>query len=83
LGFDFLKNNVKGGKMKKLKELYEKLNAMLLRSMSFCRSEKGQTLVEYALLLVLIAIVVYIMVKGVGLTTNCVYSRVNCALGGV
>jgi pilus assembly protein Flp/PilA len=69
--------------MKKLKELYEKLNETLLRGLSFCRTEKGQTLVEYALLLVLIAIVVYIMVRGVGSTTNCVYSRVNSALGGV
>jgi pilus assembly protein Flp/PilA len=69
--------------MKKLKELYEKLNVMLLRSLGFCRSEKGQTLVEYALLLVLIAIVVYLMVKGVGQQTNCVYSKVNSALGGV
>jgi pilus assembly protein Flp/PilA len=67
--------------MKKLKELYDKLNIMLLRGMSFCRSEKGQTLVEYALLLVLIAIVVYLMVKGTGRQVNCVYSRINSALG--
>ena len=69
--------------MKKLRELYEKLNLMLLRMFSYTRSEKGQTLVEYALLLVLIAIVVYLMVRGVGSTTNTVYSKINSALGGV
>jgi pilus assembly protein Flp/PilA len=72
-----------GGEMKALRELREKVNEMLLRAIGFVRSEKGQTLVEYALLLVLIAIVVYIMVKGVGGTTNCVYSKINSSLGGV
>jgi Flp pilus assembly pilin Flp len=66
--------------MKKLKELYEKFCARLF---SIIHAEKGQTVVEYALLLVLIAIVVYLMIRGVGLQTNCVYSRVNSALGGV
>ena len=66
--------------MKKLRELYERLNARLF---GILHSEKGQTLVEYALLLVLIAIVVYLMVRGVGETTNTVYSRINSALGGV
>ena len=44
------------------------------------RSEKGQTLVEYALLLVLIAIIVYLMLKGAGLQVNNVYSKINSAL---
>jgi pilus assembly protein Flp/PilA len=69
--------------MKKLKELYEKFCFMLLRSFGVCRNEKGQTLVEYALLLVLIAIVVYLMVKGTGQKVNCVYSQINSALGNV
>lgn len=43
-------------------------------------NEKGQTLVEYALLLVLIAIVVIAMVKGLGVTTNNSYSRINSAV---
>jgi pilus assembly protein Flp/PilA len=73
---------MKEGKMKTLKKLDEKLNVMLLRVLGFVRSEKGQTLVEYALLLVLIAIVVYLMVRGVGGTTNCVYSKINSALSG-
>ncbi len=46
------------------------------------KNEKGQTLVEYALLLVLIAIVVVFIVKGVGLTSNNSYSKVNSALQG-
>jgi pilus assembly protein Flp/PilA len=44
------------------------------------KSEKGQTLVEYALLLLLIAIVVVLMVKGLGGTSNNVFSKVNSAL---
>jgi pilus assembly protein Flp/PilA len=61
------------------------LNDLLLRFytkiLTILRSEKGQTLVEYALLLVLIAIVVYLMLKGTGLEVNCVYSKINSALG--
>lgn len=63
--------------MKKLRELFERLNVRLF---SVLHSEKGQTLVEYALLLVLIAIVVYLMVKGVGQTTNSVYRTINSQL---
>jgi pilus assembly protein Flp/PilA len=44
------------------------------------RSERGQTLVEYALLVVLIAIVVYLMLKGSGLQINNTYSKINSAL---
>ena len=44
------------------------------------KSEKGQTLVEYALLLVLIAIVVILMLKGLGGSANNAYSKVNSAL---
>jgi Flp pilus assembly pilin Flp len=69
--------------MKKLNELYEKLNVMLLRSLSFCRSEKGQTVVEYALLVVLISIIAYLMIKGTGRSVNCIFSTINCALGDV
>lgn len=58
------------------------LNVIYTRFISALKSKKGQTIVEYALLLVLIAIVVIIIVKGVGLTTNNVYSQVNSALQG-
>ena len=61
-----------------LKELYEKFMLSVLKV--FC-NKKGQTLVEYALLLVLIAIVVYLMLKGTGLEVNKVYSKINSALG--
>ncbi len=44
------------------------------------KNEKGQTIVEYALLLLLIAIVVIVMVAGVGKTTNNSYNTVNSAL---
>ncbi len=61
-----------------LKELYEKF---MLTVLGVLRNKKGQTLVEYALLLVLIAIVVYLMLKGAGLEVNNVYSKINSALG--
>ena len=56
------------------------LTEMYVRFMNSIKSEKGQTIVEYALLLVLIAIVVIIIVKGVGLQANNAYSKVNSAL---
>jgi len=60
-----------------LKELYEKF---ILTLLNVFHNKKGQTLVEYALLLVLIAIVVYLMLKGAGLQVNNVYSKINSAL---
>ena len=66
--------------MKALREMYEKVSARLFSALS---SEKGQTLVEYALLLVLIALVVFLMVKGTGEGVNEVYSKINSALVGV
>jgi pilus assembly protein Flp/PilA len=63
--------------MKTLREIYEKLNFKLLRTLY---SEKGQTLVEYALLLVLIAVVVILMVKGTGREVNCLWSRINSGI---
>lgn len=44
------------------------------------KNEKGQGLVEYALILVLIAIVVIAMVTGIGGKANTVFSKVNSAL---
>jgi Flp pilus assembly pilin Flp len=61
-----------------LKELYEKF---ILTIVKVFHNKKGQTLVEYALLLVLIAIVVYLMLRGTGLEVNSVYSKINSALG--
>lgn len=51
-------------------------------SISSIKSEKGQTLVEYALLLVLIAIVVIAMVRGIGKQANTTFSNINASMGG-
>ena len=59
--------------MNSLTELYVKFQTAV-------KSEKGQTLVEYALLLVLIAIVVILLVKGIGSNANLAFSKVNSAL---
>ena len=56
------------------------LNGLYVKFQTAVKSEKGQTLVEYALLLLLIAIVVILMLKGIGSTTNNSYSKVNSAL---
>ncbi len=64
--------------MKALREMYEKLSAKVF---TVLHSEKGQGLVEYALLLVLIALVVFLMLRGTGLQVNTVYSKINSALG--
>lgn len=58
------------------------LNELYVKFQTAVKSEKGQTLVEYALLLVLIAIVVILMVKGIGGSANNAYSKVNSALQG-
>jgi pilus assembly protein Flp/PilA len=56
------------------------LTGLYVRFQTMVKSEEGQTLVEYALLLLLIAIVVILMVKGLGGTTNNVFSKTNSAL---
>ncbi len=53
---------------------------LYVKFMTAVKSEKGQTLVEYALLLVLIAIVVIAMLKGVGSQANNAFSKINSAL---
>jgi pilus assembly protein Flp/PilA len=63
-----------------MKNMKEKIEDLVARLFTFVQSEKGQTLVEYALLLVLIAIVVFIMLKGTGQQVNSVYSTINSAL---
>jgi pilus assembly protein Flp/PilA len=56
------------------------LTEMYVKMQTTIKSEKGQTLVEYALLLVLIAIVVIAMLRGVGGNVNNAFSTVNAAL---
>ena len=58
------------------------LTELFANCITTLKSEKGQTLVEYALLLLLIAIVVVAMVKGIGGNATTVYSTVNSALTG-
>ena len=59
------------------REMYEKLCRKLA---GVFYSEKGQGLVEYALLLVLIAVVVLFMVKGTGKQVNCIWSTINSGI---
>lgn len=56
------------------------LNKLDGTSLCAVKSEKGQTLVEYALLLMLIALVVIFMVKGTGQEVNNMYSKINSSL---
>ena len=63
-----------------MNELFGRLNGYYLKMMDGLKSEKGQTLVEYALILVLISIVVILMLQGTGKNVNNTFSRVNSAL---
>ena len=51
--------------------------------MLFAPKEKGQGLVEYALILVLVAIVVIAVLMVLGPTIGNVFSKVNSSLSGV
>lgn len=55
------------------RKLFEKLTRVV-------KDQKGQGLVEYALILILIAIVVLAAVQGIGLSTNNTFSSVNNGL---
>ena len=52
----------------------------MMNAINALKSERGQTLVEYALLLVLIAIVVIAAVTLVGQKANNVYSNIGSQL---
>ena len=47
--------------------------------MVFNRKERGQGMVEYALLIVLLAIVVVIMIQVMGTAVSDMYSRITAA----
>ncbi len=66
----------------KMRQLIDWFTAQYIRMFTCLKSEKGQTMVEYALILVLIAIVVILMVKGIGQNANNTFSSVNSALKG-
>lgn len=63
-----------------MKELFGRLNGFYLKIRDGFKSEEGQTLVEYALILVLISIVVILMLQGTGGSVNNTFSKVNSAL---
>lgn len=56
-----------------LKNLYKKSKIVL-------KNENGQGLVEYALILVLIAIVVMAAITNIGRTANSTFSRINSGI---
>ena len=61
----------------------EKMDALYRRLIglrNYFDNEEGQALVEYALILVLIAIVVILMLTGMGSSVNNTFSQVNSAL---
>lgn len=60
-----------------LREICERASSRLF---GILKSERGQTLAEYGLLLVLIAIFVILMIKGSGEQVNTLYSKVNSRL---
>jgi pilus assembly protein Flp/PilA len=50
--------------------------------MLFAPKEKGQGLVEYALILVLVAIVVIVALRLLGPTISTIFTDINTELGG-
>jgi Flp pilus assembly pilin Flp len=60
--------------------LKRQINEFFRDTISYFRSEKGQTLVEYGLLIVLIAVVVILMLTGTGEQVNSLYSKINSGL---
>ena len=58
-------------------EIDKMLSGIFLTGMT---SKRGQTLVEYAFLLLLIAIVVMAMVRGMGGTLNNTYNTINSVI---
>ncbi len=53
---------------------------LYFRMKSFFDDEKGQALMEYGLILVLIAVVVALMLTGIGTSLSNSYSSINSAV---
>ena len=70
--------------VEKIKDMYykmdEKIKDMYYKAVSYLQTEKGQAFVEYALLLILIAIVAIAMITATGRKVNNAFSRINSAL---
>jgi len=58
----------------------DKFDKMLCLWCTGLMNKKGQTLVEYSLLLVLIAVVVVFMIRSLGGTVNNTYCKINSSL---
>ena len=56
-----------------MKSLMEQLNALYVKLICTMNSEKGQGLVEYALIVVLIALAAIVAMKFLGGAVNCTF----------
>lgn len=61
-------------------ELRMKIKQLLLKVSRKFKSRSGQSLVEYALILALIAVVAILVLQGIGKSVNSKLSNVNSAL---
>jgi pilus assembly protein Flp/PilA len=64
-----------------LSNLYQRLRGLMVRKTELEENEKGQGMVEYALILVLIAIVVIVILTVVGHQVNNIFSNISSSLG--
>jgi pilus assembly protein Flp/PilA len=64
-----------------LSNLYQRLRGLMVRKTELEEQEKGQGMVEYALILVLIAIVVIVVLTVVGHQVNNIFSNISSTLG--
>jgi pilus assembly protein Flp/PilA len=69
-----------GNQTMKGEQIMNWFTKMYIKWITTVKSEKGQAIVEYALILVLIAIVVIAMLKGIGQNANNAFSQINSAL---
>lgn len=60
--------------------MLDKMMELYYKALSYLKTEKGQALVEYALIIVLIAIVVIAMLSATGTQVNNAFSKINSAL---
>ena len=56
------------------------LNKMYVRFLTRTRNEKGQTMVEYALILALIAVVCAAVITGLGKNAKSTFTSINTSL---
>ena len=66
--------------MTQLQNVISRIELMMLEGFSLPRREEGQTLVEYALILVLIAVVVVAVVATLGGTIKSVFTNVASSI---